>query len=53
MVEELVRVSYTSYGRMMSKFQHLYGQNHNPNPNNRHSFKMPEKLSFFGRKMVD
>ena len=35
----------TDYGRMMSRLQILYGQNHNPNPN-RYSFKMPEKVSF-------
>ena len=46
MIEEInleeMMPSYTDYGRLMSRFQIIYTQKHNPN--NRYSFKMFEKL---------
>ena len=35
----------TDYGRMMSRLQILFGQNHNPNPN-RYSFKMSSEAQW-------
>ena len=39
----------TNYGLFLSKFQILWGQSHNPNPN-MYSTKMSQKQSFFRKK---
>ena len=45
-------VFLTDYGLMMYRFQTLYGPNHNQNPN-KYSFKMPEKLFFYEKNVIN